>query len=408
MEWPVRILHLLEVLAFAYFAFASAYYFVFGLAGLFPIRRRGLEKKPHTPRHYAVLIPGYKEDGVIVDVARNALNQSYPQAHYEVVVIADSFRQDTLEELSKLPIRLIEVSFDQSTKARALNRAMEVIGDDYDVALILDADNVMKPDFIQRIDRSFDRGFRVVQGHRIAKNLNTSMAVLDGLSEEINNHFFRKGHRVLGFSSALIGSGMAFDYSLFKARMAQIHAIGGFDKELELTMLREGIRIDYVPEAEVLDEKVQQESAFGNQRKRWLSAQFIYFRRFAGSGFREFFLRGNLDFLDKVYQMISPPRILHLGFVVLMAAITLSVGWIWPSSVLLVRFPLWGTAALLTVLAYLFATPRSYFSLKTVKATGKLPLAFALMFLNLFRLKGANKKFIHTPHGTPSEGPVNT
>jgi hypothetical protein len=49
-----------------------------------------------------------------------------------------------------------------------------------------------------------------VQGHRTAKNTNNSWAILDAISEEINNNIFRKGHRVLGLSSAIIGSGMAF------------------------------------------------------------------------------------------------------------------------------------------------------------------------------------------------------
>ncbi len=408
MEMLVFILNAAEVMVFIYFAFAAVYLYVFGLAGLFPIRRTRLEKRPVSPRNYAVLIPGYKEDNVIVDVARRALQQTYPQACYDVVIIADSFQPDTINELKGLPIRLIEVSFEKSTKAKALNRAMEVLGDDYDVALVLDADNVMEEDFIERIDRSFNRGFQVVQGHRIAKNLNTPMAVLDGLSEEINNHFFRKGHRVAGLSSALIGSGMAFDYALFKHRLRNIHAVGGFDKELELTMLRDGIRIDYVPEARVYDEKVQKAEVFQNQRKRWLSAQFVYFGRFAMSGVRELFLKGNIDFLDKVYQMVSPPRVLHLGVVFLISLTYLGLHFLWPENLLYVDARYWAGTAVLSVLAFLFATPRSYYSLRTLKAMLTLPRAFGIMFLSLFRLKGANKRFIHTEHGTPNKDTVNT
>ena len=76
------------------------------------------------------------------------------------------------------------------------------------------------------------------QGHRIAKNVNNSFAILDAISEEINNLIFRKAHRVVGLSSALIGSGMAFDYKIFKKEMKDIKAIGGFDKELEMNFLQ--------------------------------------------------------------------------------------------------------------------------------------------------------------------------
>lgn len=57
-----------------------------------------------------------------------------------------------------------------------------------------------------------------VQTHRIAKNMNNDMALLDAVSEEINNTIFRLGHAKLGLSAALIGSGMAFRYDLFAIR----------------------------------------------------------------------------------------------------------------------------------------------------------------------------------------------
>ncbi|MBT7094943.1 MAG: glycosyltransferase, partial [Bacteroidetes bacterium] len=303
--------NLIEIVLFVYIGFAAVYIFIFSFASLF--RYKTIVTGPESFRKFAVLIPGYKEDEVIMEVAEKALEQDYPKEMFEVVIIADSFKEETIIELKKLPLRLIEVSFEKSTKSKALNAAMEIIGDGYDVALILDADNIMATDFISKINLAFDRNYHTVQGHRVAKNLNTNLAVLDAVSEEINNSIFRKGHRVLGLSSALIGSGMAFDYAFFKTTMKSIKAVGGFDKELELTLLRDKHRIEYVPDAIVLDEKVQKSEVFANQRKRWLSAQFIYFRRFAYSGFKALIKSGNIDFADKVYQMIQPPRILLLG-----------------------------------------------------------------------------------------------
>jgi cellulose synthase/poly-beta-1,6-N-acetylglucosamine synthase-like glycosyltransferase len=51
----------------------------------------------------------------------------------------------------KLPIKLIEVSFDKSTKSKALNKAMATLDQD-DIAVVLDADNVMAPDFLAKIN----------------------------------------------------------------------------------------------------------------------------------------------------------------------------------------------------------------------------------------------------------------
>lgn len=404
MELIWFLVRVAEVIIYAYLGFAALYIFVFALASLFSYQP-GIDSENRI-RKFAVLIPGYKEDAVIVEVAKKALQQDYPADLYEVVIVADSFQQETLSELRKLQLRVVEVSFEVSTKSKALNEAMEQIGDDYEVALILDADNIMERDFISKINQAFNRGFIAVQGHRAAKNTNSNMAVLDAVSEEINNSIFRKGHRILGFSSALIGSGMAFDYRFFKGLMKEIKAVGGFDKELELRMLKDRHKIEYVEDAWVLDEKVQKTEVFANQRKRWLSAQFVYFGRFAIPGIQELFKSGNFDFADKVYQMIQPPRILLIGVLTILTFVMALVNifapfWMW--SHLVFDFSSWLAIWFLTFFAFVFSIPRKFYNAQTANALLSLPKGFMVMMFSLFRLKGANKKFIHTVHGVEDQ-----
>ena len=60
----------------------------------------------------------------------------------------------------------------------------------------------------------------------------------------------------------------------------------------------------------------------------------------------------------------------------------------------------WYVILLITILAFLMAIPRKFYNMKTLAAVFMLPKAFFMMFLLLFKLKGVNKKFIHTKHGT--------
>lgn len=390
----------IEVIVYIYLSVAAVYFFFFSFMGVFPYRRKN-HPSPAI-RKMAVLIPGYKEDIVILEVAEASLKQSYPAESFDVVIVADSFKPETVLALKKLPLKVVEVKFEKSTKSKSLNAAMEAIGDNYDVAVVLDADNIIAFDFLEKINQAFESGFAAVQGHRMAKNMNNSMAVLDSISEEINNHIFRKGHRVVGLASGLIGSGMAFQYSMFKKRMLDIKAIGGFDKELELTMLRDGIKIEYLVDAVVLDEKVQDKVVFENQRKRWLAAQFIYFRKFVWAGIIQFVTRLNIDFIDKVYQMVMPPRILLLGVVTIITAAMglfalINIEWI--SQTLALNFTDWLIVWALVILAFAFSVHRKFYTKKTLMAILTLPMGFWLMFTLLFKLKGANKTFIHTQHG---------
>ena len=50
----------------------------------------------------------------------------------------------------------------------------------------------------------------------------------------------------------------------------------------------------------------------------------------------------------------------------------------------------------LLLLTFVIAAPDFITHKKNLKAVRKVPLIIFLMFINLFRLRGVNKKFIHT------------
>ncbi|MBQ8673137.1 MAG: glycosyltransferase [Bacteroides sp.] len=382
IDWIDWILYLL-------FAINILYLLIYSLAS--HRRKPSLPQTAATQKRFAILIPAYREDAVIHECVRSCLDQEYPSACYDVVVISDHMRPETNESLAQMPIRLLQVSFEQSTKSKSLNAAMQAIGDDYDIALVLDADNIIPCDYLTEINDYFSRpGVEVLQTHRMAKNLNTNMALLDAISEEINNTIFRLGHVKLGMSTALIGSGMAFSYSLFKNTMMGIKAVGGFDRELELTLLLQGKRFHYLPETYVFDEKIQNTDDFSRQRRRWLSAQFYYCRIFA-KHFPKALLACNWDFCDKLFQQVIIPRVLLLGFTGVFAL--LFTIYCWMSGLK------WWILLLLVATALLVAIPKRYLTSRLVMAMQSLPYTFWLMALNIFKLRGANKTFIHTKHG---------
>ena len=55
--------------------------------------------------------------------------------------------------------------------------------------------------------------------------------------------------------------------------------------------------------------------------------------------------------------------------------------------------------SLAQVVAMVLPVPRELFTKQLLKALLQLPRLSLLMIGNLFKLKGANKKFIHTEHG---------
>ena len=385
-----------ELILVLYFATSIVYVFIFAIAGhTYKTRRKTNAEKF---KRIAVFIPAYKEDAVIVEVAKTALYQTYPSHLFDVIIIADSLQCKTLQNLKSLPIKVVEVSFQNSTKTKALNAAMLELDRVYDYAVILDADNVMEPYFLSKMNTAFNMGFCAVQGHRKAKNLNTTYAILDAASEEINNHIYRKGHVALGFSSGLIGSGMGFEYTLFKSVMSKVKAVGGFDKELEFELAKKDIKIEYLQDAVVLDEKVQKASDFSKQRRRWLATQFIYLKKYFRIGVLALFSNGNIILFDKVFQMLLPPRVLLLGVTVLITLGYLLFDFGLHLNLNVSSF-VWVLNLVILVLGFVLSLPLRFYNRTTFRAMVSLPSTFLKMFVLLFKLKGANTTFIHTSHG---------
>lgn len=382
-----------------------AYLLIYALASRF-------YRSPQFPeatsfRRFAVLFPAYKEDRVIVSSVRSFLEQEYPHLLFDIVVISDQMQPATNEELRTLPIRLLIADYAESSKAKALALAIDSIEvQSYDVVVIMDADNLTSPNFLAEINRAFESGLKSVQARRTGKNLQTDISMLDGISEEINNGIFRSGHNVLGLSAGLAGSGMAFDAAWFRRNVNKLRTAGE-DKELEALLLQQRIHTAYLHQLPVYDEKTQKKEAIKNQRKRWIAAQFGALRNslphLPGA-----LLRGNFDYCDKIIQWMLPPRLVQLaavfGFTLLFTLIWLVLSWQTGEGqwVMAVK---WWVLSVAQIVAMLLPIPAARFNKQLAKAVFQVPaLAFA-MIGNLFSLKGANKKFIHTEHGEDETNP---
>lgn len=241
---------------------------------------------------------------------------------------------------------------------------------------------------MNEINKAFSFGIRALQVHRIAKEPETDMAILDAASEEINNSFFRRGHIRLGLSSALSGSGMAFEYKWFKKNIKNISSVGE-DKELELQLLRQGIYIDYLEDVFAYDQKVQNQQVFYNQRRRWMASQYDNLVR-GMKYISEALTAGNIDLCNKLIQWAMLPRLILLGFIFVVAVLFLFINIFWAIK--------WWILLMFMCLSLAIAIPDEMVNERLIKILRKLPKLFILMVINLFRMKGAKKKFIHTEH----------
>ena len=390
MMWQV--FHIIDIVLWVIILGSVAYVAFFAIISLFyekedriAIHASALSNKINK---FLILYPAYNEDRVIINAVEHFLEQDYPRDHYTVAVISDHMQPETNEYLNSLPIKLLTPTFEKSSKAKAMQFAINEVEGNFDNVVILDADNVVRPEFLSQLN-VLCTVYDAIQCHRCAKNADNDVAVLDGASEEINNTIFRKAHNRLGLSSALIGSGMCFSYKLFKDNVFKL-STAGEDREMEALLLHQEVFIKYAPDIHVFDEKVSSRDNFQRQRMRWMTAQVQSLLSNLPK-IPKAIIHGKINFIDKTIQQALIPRSI---LIVLLTGISIIVTLVVPE---------WCEKwwILLGVLAIsLFIAIPSQLRIRSFSKVLAIPGLVLRMVKNILHIDRKNTDFIHTEHST--------
>lgn len=311
------ILYIVDWILFIPVAGTVLYLGIFSVLSLF--NRSSDSTTSKTQRRFCILIPAYKQDAVIEHTVLSILGQSYPQRLFDVTVISDHQNEITNMRLAQYPITLLTPNFVESSKAKSLQYAILNLPEFkiYDVVIILDADNIVDPEFLSNINDAYESSAtKAIQVHKVSRNRDTAAARMDAIFEEINNNIFRKGHINAGLSASLAGSGSAFDFNWFKTNVMKAKTAGE-DKELEALLLRQQIFIDYFDNILVYAEKKRTTTTLNEQRGRWVARQFQNLLRnikfLPGAIFNK-----QYDLADKLIQWMLVPRTVMVGIIMLM------------------------------------------------------------------------------------------
>jgi cellulose synthase/poly-beta-1,6-N-acetylglucosamine synthase-like glycosyltransferase len=380
------ILYIIDAMLFIPVALTTIYMLVFAAASL--IRHRNIIPKAKHQNRFVILIPAYRADKTIIQTVLSVLGQSYPQRLFDVTVISDHEDEMTNFRLAQLPITLAVPNFEISTKAKSLQFAMKNLPEFkiYDAVLILDADNVVAPEFLEAVNDAYETaGTKAIQLHRVSKNRDTAAARLDAIFEEINNSVFRLGHISLGISSATMGSGIVFDFNWFHDNVTMLKTAAE-DKEIEALLMQQHIFVDYFNDIYVYDEKTRTTKDFNRQRSRFISTQFTTaiknMRFFIPAMFSK-----RYDYADKILQWMLIPRTVLIAIIVMMSLIlpfiymTLAIKW-------------WITFAVI-IFAFALATPDYLIDKNFDKSFLKAPFLIVLGLINLLPFSGWKNKFVN-------------
>ena len=347
-------------------------------------------KNPYPPAkvqyRFLVLFTVLRNGKEVINSINHFLDtQLYPRDKYSIAVAATQLPEEDLVTLLQMPVNIVVPDKEHCTKVYAIQQVMERYSpEEYDMVVIFNSDNRIVPSALDYFNNAYYSGCDAIQAHRMTENLTTSIAVLNATSEEINNNIFRKAHTRMGFSSALIGSAMAFDFTMFH-EIAPTLKGADLSKAMETALLQQNIYTEYLEEVVCYSKKEESANGYEAQRISWLRSQYSS-TIFALRKLPITLLRGEWDYALKLFQWLMPSRFLLIALIGLCAVGITLLDWT-------LSFK-WYILLGIIGITFLMALPDGEINKRFKKAIWALPiLVFASIFSHITRLfRGGKRK----------------
>ncbi len=310
----LQVLRWLLLAAEVWIAGPILYLCVLSFSALLTAKKRRVEDTPASARfNFAILIPAHNEEVVLNTLLESLSALTYSRDQYCVYVVADNCT-DTTAELARATgwVHVYE-RFDQARRGKgyALNWLLQKLEEDrltHDAYVILDADSVVVPTFLQSMAWELAQGAQVLQASNTVLNVAESpYTALRWVALTLMNHVRPLGRNGLGSSSTLTGNGMCLSRTILKRYPWQSYALSE-DYHYYLTLVGHGERVRYVPEAVVRSQMPTTFAQMRTQDIRWESAEgsqpsWQIALRLLDAGLRS----RNFVCFEAVAELLTPP-----------------------------------------------------------------------------------------------------
>lgn len=300
-------LQIIYYILFSLTLFYGIYYFFTGLFGFFKPKRFRI--KPYRPKNkFAVIIAARNEEAVVGNLVRSLLNSNYPDKLYDVYVAVNNTTDNTSGVASSAGAKIIDVKEKVKSKGEVLRYVFKELKSDksIDAYIIFDADNIVHPDFLSRMNDAICSGYNVAEGFRDSKNMADNwISGGTSLFYYMQNFFWNKARMTLNASASINGTG----FMITKKRIDE----KGFDtktltEDMEYTGLcaLDNEPIAFVEGAITYDEQPVDFEASWKQRTRWSVGCFQCMKLYSIKLLKHFFKHGNEASFDMFMNYIGP------------------------------------------------------------------------------------------------------
>lgn len=302
------------------------YWSVYTVVGLFGTRKFPKAKKYHR---LAIVVAARNEASVIGNFLTSIQKQDYPADLVTTFVVADNCTDNTAE-IARRNGAICYERFDTSrrTKGYALQFLFEQIRRDhgieaYDAYILFDADNLLKQDFLTRMNEAFDAGEKIVTSYRNTKNFGDNW-----ISASYAIHWLRtvrlehRARSLFGLATRIQGTGFLFSSELMKDGWNYTSLTE--DRAFSADAVTAGYSISYCHAAQFYDEQPTQLRIALRQRLRWTKGHLQAFTETGPTLLRRIFTAHDVATSFMSYDMlcIVAPRALYSFMVNILKLLT--------------------------------------------------------------------------------------
>lgn len=260
-------------------AVISSYYVVYFIAGIFFTRKF---KKANKNHKYAILIAARNEENVIGNLLDSINRQDYPKDLLTTFVVADNCTDKTAL-ISRQNGATCYERFDNEhkTKGYALKYLFEQIKKDYGIEnfegyFIFDADNLLRPNYITKMNDAFDSGEKIITSFRNTKNFDENfIAASYGIHWIRSVRTMHRARSVFHLATNIQGTGFLFTNEIVKEGWKYTSLTE--DRAMTADAVSKGYMISYQDEAEFFDEQPTNFKIALRQRLRWSKGLLLAF-----------------------------------------------------------------------------------------------------------------------------------
>ncbi len=299
-------------------------------------------KTPIKMNNIAILIAARNEEAVIGNLLDSINSQDYPSEYLRTIVIADNCT-DSTASLSRERGATVFERFNQEKvgKGYALDFAIDKLRergewDGIDGVIVLDADNLLTPNYVTEMNKTFSDGYEAFTSYRNSKNYGDNwISAGYGLWYIRESKFLHYARMLLRSSCAISGTGFLVSRSLLDRFNGWKFYLLTEDIEFSTFSVINGVKIGCCINAELYDEQPVTFQQSYKQRLRWSKGFFQVWEKHGKELVKGIFKHRKFAFFDMTMN-IMPAFILTV--VLLFTSITSLLfgifGWGDPSPVI--------------------------------------------------------------------------